>query len=482
MKKNTVYYAKKLAIGSIAMSLGKSAQKLIGFFILPILTRYLSPEDFGVISVMALIQTGLGLIYNPGVNSASQRLYYDAKNESEKRNIIGSGFLFFLLFPSIVILLGFVSGEYITGKIFKNFQFYPYGIFALLLSFFSQPRRIWAVLLTIKYNVKRISIFTFFAFLISLLSSLILVVVFELGLIGRTIGMLTGPIFLFFVVLKDTLTYTKFAFSYTKLKEILKLGFPLIFAIWSYSILQMSDRFMIERMTNLENLGIYSIAMKIAIIPSMITIGLRQMWTPVFYDNMKNGNYDVIKKLMSIFVWGLSIICGGVILFSNEILVLLVDERYYAAIPIIPWIILGTLFLGLLPLSNSFLGYQKKFKLTSYISLIAAGINIVLNYILINKIGIIGAAIATSISYCLYFLFSIGFTFNDYKKVVDKKSMIVSLIIVSCAMFISYGLYSVSINIVSVTIKLIVTIFVLLISFLLRIINLNDFTMYFRRR
>ncbi len=434
--KGLYFYLKKLAAGSIAMSLVQASKKVVGLLLLPVFTYYLSPEDFGTLSMITLTMTVLALIYNSGVVSASARLYFDTEDEAEHKRIFGSAFWFFIFFPLLVLLAAIIFGDMFFGKIFKNFSFYPYGFLAIILSFFSQPKRIWAQLQVVSYHVPKLAMYTFIAFLISLLSSILFVVILKMGILGRVLGMFVGPIFLFVVSFVEIQKYAARFFSFSKMVEILKFGFPLIFAIWAYSLLNLTDRYMLERMTSLKQLGFYDIAHRIAVVPLFISMGFRQMWTPIFYDNMNSKNYRIISRLMSLFVFGMSFVCAVIILFSKEVFLLIINERYVESIAIVPWIVLGTFFLGALPISNAFLGYEKKFKQTSIIATIASLMNIVLNYFLINKIGVIGAALATSISYCAYFLMSITLTRKDFTKVFKLGKALISFLFLAISVLL----------------------------------------------
>jgi O-antigen/teichoic acid export membrane protein len=223
------------------------------------------------------------------------------------------------------------------------------------------------------------------------------------------------------------------------MKEILVFGFPLIFAIWAYSVLNLTDRYMIERFLGLRQVGFYDIAHRIAAVPLFLSIGLRQMWTPLFYDNMEKRNYHVISRLMSFSIFAMCFICLLLVIFCKEVVVLMLDDRYLAVIPVIPWIVLGTFFLGLLPFSNAFLGYEKKFKHISAIASTAAILNIALNFILINHIGIIGAAIATATAYLLYLGFSIVVARKAFMKVfMIQQNIIPFLYVVASALLVNH--------------------------------------------
>jgi O-antigen/teichoic acid export membrane protein len=353
--------------------------------------------------------------------------------------IFKSAYGFFILFPLTILFLSLFIGEIAFRYIFKDFNFYPFGLLAVLLSFFVQPKRIWAQLQVVKYRVPRLAFFTFLSFFLSMASSLLFVVVFEMGVIGRVLGMFIGPIFLFAISFVDIFRNLRVSFSFEMMKEILVFGFPLIFAIWAYSVLNLTDRYMIERFLGLRQVGFYDIAHRIAAVPLFLSIGLRQMWTPLFYDNMEKRNYHVISRLMSFSIFAMCFICLLLVIFCKEVVVLMLDDRYLAVIPVIPWIVLGTFFLGLLPFSNAFLGYEKKFKHISAIASTAAILNIALNFILINHIGIIGAAIATATAYLLYLGFSIVVARKAFMKVfMIQQNIIPFLYVVASALLVNH--------------------------------------------
>ena len=397
------YYIKYIFKGGFIVSLGEIIVKALGILLLPVFTVYLSPTDFGAIAMVYSLVSFLSLFYNPGIISASQRLYFEVDSEDEKREIIGSSYMFFLVFPIFFSLIIVLVGPYLSSLLFTDFNFYPYGYIAVFLAFFNQPKRIWILLLSIQHRIQYTTIYVVGGALLSTLISLILIVKMGYGPLGKVLALIPSAIIVFVISNKTVFSYTKGIWSFKKLKEILIYGFPLIFAIWSYEILFIADRFLLEGMIGSEQLGIYSLAYQVSQIPIFIAIGIRKIWNPIFYENMKNKTYDNVKKLVSIYLIFITFIHVSIILFSKELILLLVDERFYGAIPVISIITSGIFFSSLLTISNSFLGYENKFKTTSKIASIAALLNIVLNIVLIPILGISGAAFATMISYMLYF-------------------------------------------------------------------------------
>jgi O-antigen/teichoic acid export membrane protein len=429
MMRNLTFYIKKLAAGSLAMSLEKASQNMVGLILLPIFAIYLSPEDFGLLSMFTLVATFLGLLYNPGTLSSSVRLYFDTNDEKRQKEIFASTFAFFLLIPIPFTLTIWIFGNRIFGAVFTEFSFMPYGFLGVLLGFFSQPKRIWSEYMIVKYKVVQLAIATFFPFILGSLVSLLCIVWLDMGVDGRVIGMFVAPLALFVVATVTLHRYAAGMVRFSTMLEVVRFGLPLVGAIWAYSILQYTGSYLLERYMGLTEVGIYNIAYRLAGIPMFITLGFRQMWNPVFYENMQSGNFKVITRLTSLFILLFTLLCGITILFAKEVVLLLFDERYYEAIPVIAWVVPGVFFLGLLPLSNAFLGYAKRFGLTSRIALAAGGVNIILCIILIPPMGIPGAALALIISYALYFTGGILFSYRDYTNAASFRALGMTLLL-----------------------------------------------------
>jgi O-antigen/teichoic acid export membrane protein len=418
------FYSKKLLSGSFALALSQGSTQAVGLLLLPILTRYLSPEDYGTLAIIVLISSVLNLLYNPGMISATTRLYYDTENEERKKQLFGSAFIFFIIFPSLISIIFLGVGDYVTSKVFNEFNFFPHGVFAIILAFLSQPKRIWEQILTVHYKVPKIAWINFITLLLGVGISLILVVVFKLGVTGRIIGIIFGPFLLFFVSLYTFKKYTGFKFSISVTKELLSFGSPLIIAIWSLAILSMTSKYLLENMIGLEAVGLYDIAYKISSISLVLFMGFRKMWSPVFYENMQKHNYYIIKRLINFMITGMGLLTGVIILFNKEILLFL-NKPFRDAGDIIPIIAFGIYFMGLLTVSNSFLGWKKNFKLNSLISGVSATTNILLNLWLIPVLGLLGAAIATLISYFLYFILGVLVSRDFFGLVLESKTLIV---------------------------------------------------------
>ena len=148
MISSTKKFALILFKGTIASTIVTSTTQIIGIILLPVFTYYLSPEDYGIVSIVSMIGLVLSRITNPGILTATTRLYHDTDDINERKLMIGSTNVYFMSVALIPIIIRLLFGHKLFSWLFKDFSFYPYGFLALILTFIRQPARIWITLMT----------------------------------------------------------------------------------------------------------------------------------------------------------------------------------------------------------------------------------------------------------------------------------------------------------------------------------------------
>jgi O-antigen/teichoic acid export membrane protein len=464
---------KKLLSGSLILSFSKMAGRIVSFVLVPVLTFYLNPTELGIVSIVMSIQMGLSIVYNPGVISATMRLYYELDNKLKKMELIGTASLFFLIFPATISILIFIFGKEILNNLFENFSFYPYGFLALILTVLGSTHRMWDMLLRIQHKIKIIALITFLGVLINLLFSLLFVVVFEMKAIGRIYGMIIGTGFVYLISVSMLLNYSKFHYSFRVFKEIIFLGFPLIFGVLASGILNIGDRFLIGSILGLNEVGIYDVAYKIGSLSMFLAIGFQQMWTPNLYENMKNEKYTEITREIKLYVFLISLICTILLLFIPEFYLALINIKYHEGIFLAPIISMGIFSLMITTLMNSLLSYEKKFASTSLLMVIAAISNIVLNIFFLQILGLMGAAIATLVAYLIYFILAYYSARVLMNRFVNYKIFLLPFIIITIAAVQVYIL-PINYNIYYIIIKTLFIISIIIVFFFSKLVNKED--------
>ena len=223
------------------------------------------------------------------------------------------------------------------------------------------------------------------------------VTAFILGLALVEIVFFTG---LFIVQMKKGKAfYSGFYWKYA-----LTMCVPLVPHYLSQTVLNSSDRIMIEKMCSSDEAGIYSLAYSLSIIMTLFNTALSQTVNPWIYKKIKEkqiGDITSIAYMCLMFVAVVNII---LIVLAPEAVRIFAPEEYYDAIWIVPPVAMSVFFMFSYGLFADFEFYFEKTVFISSATVAGAILNIILNYIFIDKFGYYAAGYTTLICYVLYAL------------------------------------------------------------------------------
>lgn len=188
-------------------------------------------------------------------------------------------------------------------------------------------------------------------------------------------------------------------------------GLPFLPATILFISIGMIDRFFIEYYLGLKSVGIYSAGYKVGSIISIMIIAFNLNWQPYYLKIQDDKNFSKnIKTISQIFFIIIIYTASFMCLFVDGLISVqlfgfyIIGESFWESMIIIPWITFGYVFYGLYVLQAPSLYIKNKQNWTPVFWGTGTIINIILNIILIPRLGILGAAIATFISYALMFV------------------------------------------------------------------------------
>lgn len=183
----------------------------------------------------------------------------------------------------------------------------------------------------------------------------------------------------------------------------LSFSLPIVLHLLSGYILGHFDQIIINQLVGKLETGLYSIAYAVGSVMSFIIGAIGRAWSPEFYGKLNDKKYNDIENLVSKTSKLIYISAMGMILFVQEIFIVMADIKYHEAINIVPIIVVSFVFVFMYQQYVNYAFYHKKTKLIAVFTIIAGGINIGLNYWLIPIWGYKVAAWTTLISYaCLF--------------------------------------------------------------------------------
>jgi len=181
-------------------------------------------------------------------------------------------------------------------------------------------------------------------------------------------------------------------------------------------ILSQFDRIMILKMVNAQKAGIYSFAYNIYSIVYITSTSLDHVWSPWFYREMHKGNENGIQRYTTMYSYGMLLFSSCVMLGSVEIVKLLGPKEYGESVLCVVPLVAGGFFtfLHMIPIAVEY--YYEKTKFIALCTVSAALINVLLNWIFINRLGYVAASYTTFVTYFLYFMFHYLLSIKIHKK------------------------------------------------------------------
>ena len=380
----------------------------IPFLLLPILTSNLSQAEYGIVDIF----NNLSFIFIPiiGLNIVScvLRFYYDDSVDFNK--FLSTVTTTLLISGSLIIIAVATFIEFTDLQIFN--EEIPNSILLLALVYAFSSQIIEIILSVFRATEKPLNYgaVRILKTGLDLSLSIYCVVSLKLGWEGRiypAVGI--ALIIALFILIYLFYSYNvRLLINKKYLRKAFKYSTPLIFHSLAGYIISFSDRFIILEFMSAEDVGLYAVAYQVGMIMSFVNNSFNQAWTPYVFSILKGGDLSKIKQLskFNYFYFLLMIIMAlGIFLLVPLLYEWFIDNKFEVDYQIVFWVLLGYAFNGMYKILVNYLFYYKKTKKLSYITIFSAVLNIGLCFYLVPKIGILGAAISTTIAFLSMFIF-----------------------------------------------------------------------------
>lgn len=430
---------KELIKHFLVYGLGSVAQSLASLFLLPILTRYLVPESFGIYTLINLSAILAGTVFYLGISSALPRSYFDYQHEDDQKQVLSTGF--FLIAAGSLLQIAFVL---LSGGLLSQLLFGHRGYYSDLVLMFAGTAigsvntffQTYFRLLNRSITVVGLAIFNS---IITVFLTLILLKL-DFGIKAPIYSFLAAQILVFLVTLFFLGSSLVFKIKSHEVKLMLKFGVPTVLNSFSVMGIEWSDRFFINKYLSLSDVGTYSLAYKVgSLINAFYLVPFGQIWSPLM---MKYKEDPDVKDFFSKAFYIFCLLGMVMVILTNAFIVDLVEllvknSDYYKGLTIVPVVMLGVLLYGTANILSAGFFYQRKIMDITVIYFFVAGCNLLLNQFLIPRYGYWGATWASFLTYCLvpvllYYRSRIYFSFDlKLKSLVPMSGMVVVAIVLT---------------------------------------------------
>lgn len=405
--------------------------KALPFITLPIITRLLPDASaYGIADMFSLINSFGTAIAVLGIYDAIFREFFEDKENTEyQKKVTSTGLIIVLCSSIIMILLTLIFNKYITILLFKNLKYQnlvALSAFAIgiggISSIIAAPTRM--------RNNRKIYLYTGISF--PILGFIVTYSLIKLGytyeaIVYSNLSMSLTSLIVFYILNRKDFVFNMF--DKKIMKELFKIGLPLLPTFLIYWVYNSMDRIMINRMLGSTELGIYSVGAKVASVSQLLYTAFAGGWQYFAFSTMKDDDQvelnSKVFEYLGVISFTLFIVAQP---FIKPVFIIFFTGEYIKGNEVFAYLFLSPLILMLFQVIGNQMLIIKKGYLITITMLFGAGLNIILNYFLIRTIGIKGAAFSTLISYVITYLLMMVLCLKN-KLLILKKRFLFQIIL-----------------------------------------------------
>lgn len=366
----------------------------------PIYTRVLSPADYGALDLLSYFSVLLPLIMGAGLDQAVGRFYLDTNDDQEKKRIASTVFIFnivifSLLIPIVLPLSKYLAHNWLDDQISVKTIILVFAFTWVHALFYIANNQLKYLFLSREYAVSNIG-----NTVISTILSFIFIVNYKLGIFGVFLGQIIGQGIFTIISLYYARNCYGFIFHIDVLKKMLTYSLPLVPGTLAFYVMQYFDRYALNDLNSLQDVGIYGIGARVATLVNLFLMGFQGAWHPLVMDTFRESDAKYIfRNVFNYYLYIVLIILIGLSLFSKEILMLFTTKVFSEGFVVVPLLVLAAILASIGGYFTYGIQIEKKSHYRLMINIATVLLNIILNYLLIPFMGIVGAALATVFSF-----------------------------------------------------------------------------------
>jgi O-antigen/teichoic acid export membrane protein len=374
--------------------------KAIPFLMLPVMTRYLSPAQYGLLSLFVAGNGLVGAFVGMSMHTNIASNFYTGTRQ-EIGKVVGN--VIFALSVTSFVTFALIAS---ASLVLKAGYLIPWGYLLLMpvLAFCSMIATLYTTILRHEGRVFAFAAFEVLQTVLTIAVTLLLLAGFGWGWASQVAAM-TATGLIFMAVSWRYMHrngYLLMQFDRHVLRAILELSLPLIPHAIGGMVIASSDRLFIERMVGIEAVGLYAIGYSFGMSMGLVSDSFARAWGPWVFRALSTGGEQEkmqIVRLSYAAVVGMYLAATAIAWISAAILPYLAAPSYIAAGEFIFWVAMAYATRGAYQVFFPILVHIRKTFFLAFSTMAAACLNIALNLMLIERYGAIGAAYATFAAY-----------------------------------------------------------------------------------
>jgi len=395
---------RRLGKHSAIYGLGGLVSRILAVLLLPLYTRYLSPSDYGKVETLIALTTVIGIVLRMGIHAAFFRFYFDSTDPEHRRVVLRTSFWFTMAMATAGLAGGLLLSAPIADLLFGSSD----DSELVMASFVG----LWAGMnydqLTSLFRVEERSVAFVSASLANILltigATLLLVVALEQGPIGVIVGNFTGTLLVYAALVGYRREQLGLQLDRGLLREMNRFGIPLVPTALFLWVTNFSDRLFLVKLADTDEVGLYSVGVRIASAMVLLLTAFRLAWPAFAYSiederEAKRTYAYVLTYLVLLTTW----VATGLALLSPWVVDWIAAPAFSESSRVVGPLAFAAVAFGAYIVVAIGVGRARRTQFNWVVTGAAAAVNVVLNLALIPPYGMMGAAVATIAAFATMF-------------------------------------------------------------------------------
>jgi len=382
-------------------------RQAVPVLLVPVLTRYLTPQDYGTTAVFGVLVSVLTPLTGVNVHGAIGRKYFD-REELDFPAYVFNCLLIIAVSTGVIAAIVWLAAVPVAAvsEVPRSWLWAAVVISAAqvvinsLLSLLQVQGRAAA------YGAVQIGRTALVAG-----ASAGLVVVARMDWRGAVLGQVIGAIAFTLVSLWLLVRgkWVRVRIEPEYVRNALRFGLPLVPHVLCGVVMAMIDRLFVTHYAGMAQTGLYSLGYQVGALIGLLEDSFNRAFQPWLFEQLKRDDAETKRKIV-LFTYGyfvaIALLAIGLGAAAPWILSILVPERFQGAHVHVIWIALGYAFSGMYKMVSGYMFYAERTGALAWMTFASACTSVLLNYLLVPRYGAIGSAYATTASFFVSFALS----------------------------------------------------------------------------
>lgn len=394
----------QLASESLVYGLSSGLSAFLNVLLVPIYTRVFAPAEYGEMSLVVATMTLASILVVLSLDSAAHRWFWDTGDTADRKATLASWVWFQLALSLVLAGSIFAGSEQLSRMVIGRSGGAPYFRLVAL----SIPLNVLVVVATNWLRMQRRPWATAGFSLGVVLLTVALTILFVLVLRKGIEGVFLAQILAFAAgtavacLLMGDWAHPRH-FRSMRLRDMMQYALPLLPAALASWVVNAVDRYFVQWYMSAGQVGLYQVGCSLAAVVGLATSAFQQAWAPFAFSIQKEVEArQVYASVLLLYIWSASLAATAVAMLSPEILRVFTTEPYFGAGSVVPFLAFGYVMIGLGYIAALGPSLARRTSPVGAAVGIAALLNLVLNYLLVPRLGKEGAALATLVSQSLW--------------------------------------------------------------------------------